>query len=147
MCKVQWSHHTKEEDTWEREEELKAEFFQISFPIHPNLGDEIHFNGGRFVTPYFLQRSKTLEIIQLYKYLCLLHSCHHIISFVLICASLFCFVSRSCSMFEFVLFQMNLQSIKDLKFIKNLHTSLLALGQIPTEAQPARPLSPARTAT
>jgi hypothetical protein len=26
MCKVQWSHHTKEESTWEREEELKAEF-------------------------------------------------------------------------------------------------------------------------
>jgi hypothetical protein len=26
MCKVQWSHHTKEEATWDREEELKAEF-------------------------------------------------------------------------------------------------------------------------
>jgi hypothetical protein len=26
MCKVQWSHHTKDEATWEREEELKAEF-------------------------------------------------------------------------------------------------------------------------
>jgi hypothetical protein len=26
MCKVQWSHHPKEEATWEREEELKAEF-------------------------------------------------------------------------------------------------------------------------
>jgi hypothetical protein len=26
MCKVQWSHHTKEEATWEREEELRAEF-------------------------------------------------------------------------------------------------------------------------
>jgi hypothetical protein len=26
MCKVQWSHHTMEEATWEREEELKAEF-------------------------------------------------------------------------------------------------------------------------
>jgi hypothetical protein len=26
MCKVHWSHHTKEETTWEREEELKAEF-------------------------------------------------------------------------------------------------------------------------
>jgi hypothetical protein len=26
MCKVQWSHHTEEEDTWEREEELKTEF-------------------------------------------------------------------------------------------------------------------------
>jgi hypothetical protein len=26
MRKVQWSHHTMEEATWEREEELKAEF-------------------------------------------------------------------------------------------------------------------------
>jgi hypothetical protein len=26
MCKVQWSHHTEEEATLEREEELKAEF-------------------------------------------------------------------------------------------------------------------------
>jgi hypothetical protein len=29
MCKVQWSHHTEEEATWEREEELKAEFPSI----------------------------------------------------------------------------------------------------------------------
>jgi hypothetical protein len=26
MCKVQWTHHTEKEATWEREEELKAEF-------------------------------------------------------------------------------------------------------------------------
>jgi hypothetical protein len=26
MCKVQWSHHTEEKATWEREEELKEEF-------------------------------------------------------------------------------------------------------------------------
>jgi hypothetical protein len=26
MCKVQWSHHTEEEATWEREEELKVKF-------------------------------------------------------------------------------------------------------------------------
>jgi hypothetical protein len=26
MCKVQWSHHTEEEATWKREEELRAEF-------------------------------------------------------------------------------------------------------------------------
>jgi hypothetical protein len=26
MCKVQWSHHTEEEATWEREEELKEKF-------------------------------------------------------------------------------------------------------------------------
>jgi hypothetical protein len=26
MCKVQWNHHTEEEATWEREEDLKTEF-------------------------------------------------------------------------------------------------------------------------
>jgi predicted SPOUT superfamily RNA methylase MTH1 len=34
MCKVQWSHHTEEEATWEREEELKAEF--LSFFSNPS---------------------------------------------------------------------------------------------------------------
>jgi hypothetical protein len=45
ICKVQWGHHTEEEATWEREEELKAEFPSF-FPIRPNLEDEIHFKGG-----------------------------------------------------------------------------------------------------
>jgi hypothetical protein len=26
MCKVQWSNHTKDEATWEKEEQLNAEF-------------------------------------------------------------------------------------------------------------------------
>jgi hypothetical protein len=26
MCKVQWSHHTEEEATWESEEEIKEKF-------------------------------------------------------------------------------------------------------------------------
>jgi hypothetical protein len=50
VCKVQWSQHTEEEATRERVEEMKAEF-PCSFLIHPNLGDEIHFKGGRFVSP------------------------------------------------------------------------------------------------
>jgi hypothetical protein len=50
MSKVHWSHHTEEEATWEREEELKAKFPSF-FPIRPNPEDEIHFKGGRFVTP------------------------------------------------------------------------------------------------
>jgi hypothetical protein len=29
MCMVQWSHHTGAEATWEREEELKAEFSSL----------------------------------------------------------------------------------------------------------------------
>jgi hypothetical protein len=43
MCKVQWSHHTEEEATWEREDELKEDF--------PQLLDEILFKGVGFVTP------------------------------------------------------------------------------------------------
>jgi hypothetical protein len=31
ICKVQWSHHTEEEATWEGEEELKAEFCKFLF--------------------------------------------------------------------------------------------------------------------
>jgi hypothetical protein len=26
MCKVQWSHHSEDEATWEREEELRIDF-------------------------------------------------------------------------------------------------------------------------
>jgi hypothetical protein len=33
MCKVQWSYHTNEEATWEREEELKAEFLSFFFDL------------------------------------------------------------------------------------------------------------------
>jgi hypothetical protein len=31
MCKVQWSHHGEDEATWEREEELRADFLHL-FP-------------------------------------------------------------------------------------------------------------------
>jgi hypothetical protein len=29
MCRVQWSHHAEDEVTWEREDELQAEFLQL----------------------------------------------------------------------------------------------------------------------
>ena len=29
MCKIQWSHHSEDEATWEREDDLKAEFPQL----------------------------------------------------------------------------------------------------------------------
>jgi hypothetical protein len=35
MCKVQWSNHAKDEATWEREDELKAEFPDL----FPNLSE------------------------------------------------------------------------------------------------------------
>jgi hypothetical protein len=38
MCKVQWSHHTKEEATWEREEELNAEFPSFFFDPSESRG-------------------------------------------------------------------------------------------------------------
>jgi hypothetical protein len=34
-----------------REKKSWRQSFQVSFLIRPNLGDEIHFKGGRFVTP------------------------------------------------------------------------------------------------
>ena len=52
FCKVQWSNHTEEEATWEREEDLKAEFPNL-FSSSPNLGVEIPFKGCRFVTSQF----------------------------------------------------------------------------------------------
>jgi hypothetical protein len=38
MCNVQWSHHIKEEATWEREEELKAEFLSFFFDSSESRG-------------------------------------------------------------------------------------------------------------
>jgi hypothetical protein len=29
MCKVQWSHHIEDEATWEREEELRADYPEL----------------------------------------------------------------------------------------------------------------------
>jgi hypothetical protein len=31
MCKVQWSHYTEDEATWEHEEELRADYHEL-FP-------------------------------------------------------------------------------------------------------------------
>jgi hypothetical protein len=50
MCKVQWSNHTEEEATWEREDELKEDFPQL-FPKSCESRDEILFMGVGFVTP------------------------------------------------------------------------------------------------
>jgi hypothetical protein len=50
MCKVQWSHHTEEEATWEREDELKEDFPQL-FAKSSEFRDEILFKRVGFVTP------------------------------------------------------------------------------------------------
>jgi hypothetical protein len=38
MCKVQWSHHTEEEATWEREEELQAGFSSFFSDLSESRG-------------------------------------------------------------------------------------------------------------
>jgi hypothetical protein len=50
MCKVEWSHHTEEEATLEREEELKVEFPNFFVELSKFEG-EIPFKRGSFVTP------------------------------------------------------------------------------------------------
>jgi hypothetical protein len=50
MCKVQWSHHTEEEATWEREDELREDFPQL-FSKSSESRDEILFKGVGFVRP------------------------------------------------------------------------------------------------
>jgi hypothetical protein len=38
MCKVQWSHHTEDEATWEREEELRVEFPSFFLDLSKSRG-------------------------------------------------------------------------------------------------------------
>jgi hypothetical protein len=38
MCKVQWCNHTEEEDTWEKEDQLKAEFPYIFSNLSESQG-------------------------------------------------------------------------------------------------------------
>jgi hypothetical protein len=38
MCKVQWSTHTEEEATWEKEDQLKAEFPEIFSNLSESRG-------------------------------------------------------------------------------------------------------------
>jgi hypothetical protein len=41
---------------------VEGKISEFLFLICLNLEDEIHFKGGRFVTPYFPQKNKTPEI-------------------------------------------------------------------------------------
>jgi hypothetical protein len=38
MCKAQWSNHTEEEATWEKEDQLKAEFPKIFSNLSESRG-------------------------------------------------------------------------------------------------------------
>jgi hypothetical protein len=41
MCKVQWSNHTEEEATWEKEDQLKAEFTEIFSNLSESRGRDL----------------------------------------------------------------------------------------------------------
>ena len=45
MCQVQWSHHSKDEVTWEREEDLKTEFPYLFSNLSESRGRG-SFQGG-----------------------------------------------------------------------------------------------------
>ena len=47
MCKVQWSHHSEDEATWEQEEELKEEFSHLFGDQAESRGRD-SFKEGRF---------------------------------------------------------------------------------------------------
>jgi hypothetical protein len=38
MCKVQWSNHSEEEATWEKEDQLKVEFLDIFSDLSESWG-------------------------------------------------------------------------------------------------------------
>jgi hypothetical protein len=40
MFKVKWSNHTKEDATWEKEDQLKAEFLDIFFNLSESQGQD-----------------------------------------------------------------------------------------------------------
>jgi hypothetical protein len=40
MCKVQWSNHTEEESTWEKEDQLKVEFPDIFSNLSESQGQD-----------------------------------------------------------------------------------------------------------
>jgi hypothetical protein len=40
MCKVQWSNHTEEETTWEKEDQLKADFSKIFSNLSESRGQD-----------------------------------------------------------------------------------------------------------
>ncbi|WVZ57864.1 hypothetical protein U9M48_008199 [Paspalum notatum var. saurae] len=49
MCRVQWKHHTEDEATWEREEELRATYPGLFASHHENLRGEIPVKGVGFI--------------------------------------------------------------------------------------------------
>jgi hypothetical protein len=44
-CKMQWSNHRKDEATWEKEDQLKAEFLDIFFNLSESRGRDSSYGG------------------------------------------------------------------------------------------------------
>jgi hypothetical protein len=51
MCKVQWSHHTEHEATWEHEEELRADYPEL-FPNAPEQSAQATITGWPRAAPH-----------------------------------------------------------------------------------------------
>jgi hypothetical protein len=62
MCKVQWSNHAEDEATWEREDELKAEFPDLFLNLSESLEDEILLKGGRICNTLILLKFGFIKI-------------------------------------------------------------------------------------
>jgi hypothetical protein len=45
MCKVQWSNHTKDEATWEKEDQLRTEFSDIFSNLSKSRGRDSFYGG------------------------------------------------------------------------------------------------------
>jgi hypothetical protein len=68
---------------------------------------------------------------------CLLHSCHCIISFVLLCAHVFYFTIRNRSEFKFKLESKEFENLKRIVKKKSFSVLVQILGRNPLPAQPA----------
>src|SRR3954466_2473283 len=53
FCKVQWSHHTEEEATWEHEDDIREDYPHL-FASRTESRDEIHLKGVCLVTSQIL---------------------------------------------------------------------------------------------
>jgi hypothetical protein len=54
MCKVQWSHHTEDEATWEHEEELRADYPDLFPSVSESRGEILFKGGGEVYNTHFL---------------------------------------------------------------------------------------------
>jgi hypothetical protein len=66
MCKVQWSHHTEDEATWEHEEELRADYPEL-FPSATSISGRDSSKGGVGLEHPLFTRIKFCQYRSAYK--------------------------------------------------------------------------------